>query len=78
MQRVFITHIVWCLVNSVGGFTLLGARLEVCLGRYPSQDVSWGLTLAGGEGYKEKLEAYNIVMHSIWGLGDGEIRYGMV
>ena len=33
------------------GFHIGGAHLEVCVGWYPSQDLSWGLPFAGGEGF---------------------------
>ena len=39
------------ILSTMWGVHIGGAHLEVCVGWYPSQDLSWGLPLAGGEGF---------------------------
>ena len=49
---VCVTHVIGRPLDYVGGFHIRGAHLEVCVGWYPSQELSWGLPLAEGEGLK--------------------------
>ena len=45
-------HNVWLLLSSVcGGFSHCEGHTWRCVGWYPSQDISRGLSLAGGEGF---------------------------